>query len=610
MALPGAALLALAAGGCGGHSHQGGSAQTASQNSAPAVGIHKIKHVVVIMQENRSFDSYFGTYPGADGIPLRNGRPTVCMPNPRGGCVAPYHDRNDLNLGGPHDVNAARGDANGGAMNGFVAEQTTARTGCEQQFNPACGRSTGTPDVMGYHGGADIPNYWAYARNFVLQDHLFQSDASWSEPSHLFKVSAWSARCTHSGDPMSCTNEDEHPATPPDYAGSQGLRSKLPPLKELVKETPDYGWTDITYLLHKYGVSWGYYVFSGSEPDCENDAALSCSPVPQGHRTPGVWNPLPYFDTVRQDHQLGNIQSLQNFFIAAKAGTLPAVSWIEPNAVVSEHPPGLVSKGQTYVTGLINAIMRSPDWSSTAIFLTWDDWGGFYDHVAPPRVDQNGYGLRVPALLISPYAKRGYIDHQTLSFDAYLKFIEDDFLGGQRLDPHTDGRPDRRPDVRESASQLGDLARDFDFAAAPRLPLLLPVHPRTDLVAPPATASAVSPGHKPARTRLASPPPVRSRGPTGPAPSAVAACFNAGGAKAVQGPKPAGRGTAVYAGMPDGTELGFVSAPRTTIAVRLQRTFAADGGHIETLTNDPTAFGFYRGTATSAEAALLSKCTG
>ena len=143
------------------------------------------------------------------------------------------------------------------------------------------------------------------------------------------------------------------------------------------------------------------------------------------------------------------------------------MSWITPNGTVSEHPPGLISAGQTYVTGLINAIMRSPDWSSTAIFLAWDDWGGFYDNVQPPKVDALGYGLRVPALVISPYAKQGYIDHQTLSFDAYVKFIEDDFLGGQRLDPKTDGRPDPRPDVREDAPELGDLQNDFDFNQSP-----------------------------------------------------------------------------------------------------------------------------------------------
>ena len=186
----------------------------------------------------------------------------------------------------------------------------------------------------------------------------------------------------------------------------------------------------------------------------------------------------------QQDSQLGNVQTLTHFFADAGSGRLPAVSWVVPNAVNSEHPPALVSTGQSYVTGVINALMKSPAWSSTAIFLAWDDWGGFYDHVVPPMVDQNGYGLRVPGLVISPYARKGYIDHQVLSFDAYLTFIEDDFLGGRRLDPKSDGRPDPRPNVRENARQLGDLVKDFDFTQKPRPPLVLPTHPRTDLIEP------------------------------------------------------------------------------------------------------------------------------
>ncbi len=129
------------------------------------------------------------------------------------------------------------------------------------------------------------------------------------------------------------------------------------------------------------------------------------------------------------------------------------------------------------MTTLINSIMRSPCWGSTAIFLSWDDWGGFYDQVVPPVIDGEGYGFRVPGLVISPYAKAGYIDHQQLSHDAYLKFIEDDFLEGQRLNPATDGRPDSRPDVREEAPGLGNLESDFDFTQSPRSPLLLPVEP-------------------------------------------------------------------------------------------------------------------------------------
>jgi phospholipase C len=159
-------------------------------------------------------------------------------------------------------------------------------------------------------------------------------------------------------------------------------------------------------------------------------------------------------------------------------GKLPAVSWLAPAQAVSDHPPASIKRGQAYVTGVINAIMHSKAWSSTAIFLAWDDWGGFYDHVKPPVVDENGYGLRVPALVISPYARHGYIDHQILSSDAYLKFIEDDFLHGARLDPKTDGRPDPRPTVRERVKILGNLASDFNFSQRPRKPLLLPLHPK------------------------------------------------------------------------------------------------------------------------------------
>ena len=427
----------------------------AHAGAAPPSGIHKIEHVVVIMQENRSFDSYFGTYPGADGIPAG-----VCVPDPvHGGCEAPFHSSADLNYGGPHGQANATADVDGGKMDGFVAQAERARRrGCVTDPNaPACSQNAAHPDVMGYHDAREIPNYWAYARNFVLQDHMFEPNASWSLPAHLFMVSEWSARCSIPGDPMSCVNALQNPVSPK-------------------RARPDYAWTDLTYLLHAHHVSWRYYVFKGTEPDCEEDQMI-CGSVPQNAKTPGIWNPLPFFDTVRDDGQLQNVTSLKNFFVAARRGTLPAVSWIDPAGKVSEHPPALVSAGQSYVTSLVNAIMRGPDWKSTAIFLAWDDWGGFYDHVVPPTVDANGYGLRVPGIVISPYARRGFVDHQTLSFDAYAKFIEDDFLGGRRLDPRTDGRPDPRPDVREDAAILGNLVRDFDFTQKPRRPLLLPLHP-------------------------------------------------------------------------------------------------------------------------------------
>ncbi|HWX74499.1 MAG TPA: alkaline phosphatase family protein, partial [Solirubrobacteraceae bacterium] len=430
----------------------------------PLQGIHKIQHVIVIMQENRSFDSYFGTFPGANGIPMQNGHPAVCLPYPKQGhCIAPYLSTLDVNHGGPHGEVAAINDIAGGAMKGFVEEaQKPGITPCKIPNDPVC-QIPGETDVMGYHDAGEIPNYWAYAKNFVLQDRMFQPNRSWSLPQHLFMVSGWSALCTITNDPMSCKNALESPANPPDYGKGNGV--------------PDYAWTDVTYLLHKHSVSWGYYVFAGGEPDCENDESVVCASVPQNAKTPGIWNPLPYFDTVREDGQLGNVQSLRNFFAAAHAGTLPAVSWINPNQKVSEHPAASIKVGQAYVTTLINAVMRSPEWPSTAIFLSWDDWGGFYDHVAPPQIDPNGYGLRVPGLVISPYARAGLVDHQTLSHDAYLTFIEDDFLGGERINPVTDGRPDPRPDVREASPALGDLSSEFDFSQPPAAPFILPSHP-------------------------------------------------------------------------------------------------------------------------------------
>jgi phospholipase C len=312
---------------------------------------------------------------------------------------------------------------------------------------------------MGYHTAKEIPNYWRYAHQFVLQDHMFASNLGWSLPSHLAMVSGWSATCTSPTDPFSCHS-------------SAAWHKKLPSAGVV-----RYPWTDLTYLLARRGVSWGYFVQQGLQPDCAG-GGMSCPPHPQNPNTPSIWNPLPHFQDVVTDGQSMNVQRSGNFFRDARAGTLPSVSWIVPGEANSEHPPASIWRGEAWVTRIVNAAMRSPDWKSTAIFIAWDDWGGFYDHVRPPSVDGLGYGLRVPGIMISPYARQGYIDHQTLSFDAYLKFIEDDFLGGARIDPATDGRPDARPSVRENAAQLGNLLREFNFNQPPRKALLLPPVPR------------------------------------------------------------------------------------------------------------------------------------
>jgi phospholipase C len=533
-------LAACTSGPSGPGSASSGGASASSAAPVSEAGIQKIKHVVVIMQENRSFDSFFGTYPGADGLPAKNGQFTVCVPDPRtGGCDKPFHDPSLVNGGASHSLAAAQTDIDGGKMDGFVkAAETLSGRGCgaTNPPTPAC-EASNVPDVMGYHDAREIPNYWTYAGDFSLNDHMFEPVDSWSLPSHLYMVSGWSATCT-SANSTSCTND-------PAQAGSK-LRATLGTLPLAFRQcmraqgvtnvksakltnqkvaaalsaclgtlTPAqreallnrigagggaganggegqqlglYSWTDLTYLLHKNNVSWAYYVQKGVQPDCDDnpdETASGCAPVAQGAGTPSIWNPLPSFTDVKSDGQLGNVQDLSHFYTAATDGTLPAVSWVTPSQPDSDHPPANLHTGQAYVTNLINTIMRGPDWDSTAIFLAWDDWGGFYDNVVPPQVDTNGYGLRVPSLVISPYARKGYVDHQVLSFDAYNKFIEDDFLGGQRLNPATDGRPDPRPDVRESEPILGNLAADFDFSQSPRPAVLLSANP------PPGPASTV-----------------------------------------------------------------------------------------------------------------------
>ncbi len=463
------AILALLSGACTSNGPVLPTAAPSLLDTARA----KIKHVVVIMQENRSFDSYFGTFPAADGIPMQNGVPTVCVPDPRTNqCQKPYHDSQDKNMGGPQSEAAAAADINGGKMDGFISQELASRTAdcASLPDDPNCSANNGQPDVMGYHDAREIPNYWTYAQQFVLQDHMFEPAASSSLAAHLYLVSEWAAQCSHRNDPTSCVTALRSIDLPPDFetakrADSQGA-----------VKIPNYAWTDLTYLLYRGNVSWAYYVANGTEPDCVNNP-LVCIPKPPTTGTPGVWNPLPWFTTVQRDGQMGNIQTVDNFYQAARDGKLPAVSWVAPDRQSSEQPPALVSDGQAYVTGLVNALMQGPDWDSTAIFISWSNWGGFYDHYVPPTVDANGYGLRVPGLMISPYAKQGFIDNQMLSFDAYAKLIEDLFMKSWRMDRESDGRWDPRPGTRDQTPDMGDLLKEFDFSQSPRSPLVLQQNP-------------------------------------------------------------------------------------------------------------------------------------
>jgi phospholipase C len=254
-------------------------------------------------------------------------------------------------------------------------------------------------------------------------------------------------------------------------------------------------WVTLFQLLDTRGVSWKYYLGTGDEPDCE-DGELTCKPQVQSHGIPSIWNPPPYFAWVKakgQQYLEDHNQTVDRLLVDVQNGTLPTVSWVVPAEPFSEHPPAGVTSGMEYVTSMVNAVMQSPYWKNTVIFLAWDDWGGFYDHVAPPNVDVNntvdpiqGYGLRVPGIMISAYAKAGVIDHNVLSFDSYARFIEDLFMKGARLNPAALGNPDSRPDIRDErtgvrfpngkTAQLGNLIDEFDFTQAPLPPLVLSTH--------------------------------------------------------------------------------------------------------------------------------------
>jgi phospholipase C len=353
-----------------------------------------IQHVITLMQEGHSFDNYFGTYRRADGIPAG-----TCMPVdptvPGGRCIKPFHIDNSVieDLSGSPDV--ARAQADGGRMDGFISAITAQR-----------GRVQ--PVVMGHYDDRDIPFYWNVADNYVLFDRFFSSAAGGSVTSHMFWVSGG----------------------PGDKQG---------------ETIPDTGFHVPTIFdrLEAKGVSWKFYIQN-------YDPRLNFRNTRTGQV---VWAPLLAYARYVDDPELmSHIVPLDQLRVDMQRGTLPAVSYVVPSGS-REHPPGSLAAGQNLVRSLVNGLMRSRYWRSSAFTWTYNVAGGWYDHVRPPQVDQWGYGFRVPALLVSPYAKRGFVDHSTLDSTSILKFIEQNW----GLQPLT--ARDRHANSLLSA---------FDFTRAPR----------------------------------------------------------------------------------------------------------------------------------------------
>lgn len=365
-----------------------------------------VKHFIFLMQENHSFDNYFGTYPGADGIPEG-----TCMPvdsdDPAGRCVEPFHigDSPITDLG--HTARVFEGQYNAGENDGFVSAFTD--------------EGDRTDQAMGYYDGRDIPYYWNVADNYVLFDRFFTSARGGSVWNHMYWI-----------------------------AGVPGSSADSIPVDGL----PDV--TTIFDRLEEAGVSWKFYV-QNYDPTITYKTYVEHEDT--GRNAQVVWAPLLALPRYVEDPELfSHIVSLDEYYDDLANGTLPAVSYIVPSGA-SEHPPGSIRAGERFVRTLHTALMRSSAWSSSAFLWAYDDWGGWYDHVVPPQVDEYGYGYRTPALLVSPYAKKGVVDSTLLDFTSGLAFIEENW-GVEPL-----AERDERAESFTSA---------FDFEQAPREPVLVP----------------------------------------------------------------------------------------------------------------------------------------
>ncbi len=362
-----------------------------------------IEHIIVLMQENHSFDNYFGTYPGADGIPEG-----TCMPveptDPNTDCVEPFHIGDQPVLDLAHNGSIHQAQYNDGRMDSFVAAHS--RNNVDGGL------------AMGYYDDRDLPIYWNVADEYVLFDRFFSSAAGGSVWNHLYWVT---------GTP----GNFEEDAIPPAGFGD------LPTIFDRLQERR---------------ISWKFYVQN-------YDAQITYRNRVEGDRgSQVVWVPLLGFDRYLDDPELfSHIVDLDEYFEDLNNGTLPAVSYIVPSGA-SEHPPGSIRAGQRFVKTLITELMRSDAWNSAAFMWTYDDWGGWYDHVPPPRVDEYGYGFRVPALLVSAYARRGHVNSTELDYTSILKFIEENW----GLKP-----------LAERDAKANSIAGAFDFTREPREPVFL-----------------------------------------------------------------------------------------------------------------------------------------
>ena len=455
-------------------------------------GISRFQHVIVVVQENRTPDNLF-----------------------QGLCLPPYgHATACGKAAGQFDIQGYGFDKIGNRVplapvplgNGY--DPGHSHWSFEVMCNPnsvthyPCTQNTrlttlGCPTKCSfqYVDPKATPTIYPYlymAQKFGWANRMFQTNQGPSAPAHQFLFAGTSAPTA--ADDANAVFVAENPINgsgclaPLDETYPLIDPARAPRTYDLLNSplgTVCFSHPTMASLLDTHRYHWRYY--TEGHPNDHTSTSIWTAP----NWIQEICQPNSTFTACTGQQWLNNVDvNPPDVLHDIQNCNLVNMVWVIPKGQYSDHPAvqGGADGGPAWVANIVNAVSSSPCldhvngapvpyWQDTAIVVTWDDWGGFYDHVVPPTVDQNGYGLRVPGLVISPYARRGYIDHQVLSFDAYVKFIEDDFLSGQRLDPKTDGRPDRRPTVRENVSQLGNLAADFDFAQTPRPPLVLPLNP-------------------------------------------------------------------------------------------------------------------------------------
>ena len=346
-----------------------------------------IRHVIVLLKENRTFDNYFGQFPGANGARTvsRNGK---SAPAPRASDTSPDMD---------HSFARAHAAYNGGRMDKF-------ESGAYAQFSEI-----------------DIPEYWTYARQYVLYDNYFSSVMGGSYPNHLFLVASSNAGAISNALGGSPTVGCSDPQAKMDVLSSDG---------KVRQATACFDIPTVPTRLSRAGLTWKGY----------------------GYWAMGALSPLYHDKTMRR-----NLGWEDQFLSDIEDGKLPTVSWVWSSR--SEHAPQSVCHGMQRTVEQISTLMKSSYWPSSLIILTWDDWGGWYDHVPPPKVDVYGFGFRVPALIISPYAKKGYVSHRLTEHASVPKTIEVLF---------------NLPSVTRRDKAANDLLDGLDFKQAPRKPVVLP----------------------------------------------------------------------------------------------------------------------------------------